>query len=197
VHGRPWLQQREVMARTPLECAWPQDAANLGDGAVRAIFLAVVAIGLGLVYLKGGNRVDEDDVRGLVARSQQGFVARDADALCGLMHEDYEQTVQSSDGQSMRRKTSDRDETCDLIRQTLERLYEVEHAAGRPLARQDQVIEGIVLAPDRSHAVARIRTTLHLPGARMVSSERITVERRRWRTWMMANESRSAAMPSR
>lgn len=159
-----------------------------GEGRMRVWLLLLVLIGVALFYNLGGNRLDEQMVRDFYQRSEQALLAQDAEALCAMLAEDFQQTITLRVESQEKRETVDKPKYCRDLAASMEQVRRLQAAmGGRSPIEYRQTVVSVTLAPDKRSAEVEMRSTLAMPGVRMTSRNRDTVVRQRWK--MLATHS--------
>ncbi len=133
------------------------------------------------VYEWGGNSLSEAQVRAFYQRSAEVLAEADDVALCEMLAEDYEQSVVMKYETEQAERVVSKLEYCRDLAATTELLRRYRAQLGRVPMDHKQTIRRITLAKDGQSAEVELSSTLDLPGMRMVSRSRDTIERRRWK----------------
>lgn len=166
---------------------------NQGEGMRSLIgvvmVLVLLAVG-GSVYLRGGNKINESQVRALYLRADQALAAGDDKPLCDMLSKDYVQTTVTKTEADQSEQRYDRAQYCASLAESMGQLRQFREAFGdRMPLRYEQKVNSISIASDGRSAEVEVSAIVEMAGVRMVSRGRDTVERSRWRTYM--TESRA------
>ncbi|MQP77495.1 hypothetical protein CQ393_16570 [Stenotrophomonas sp. MYb238] len=143
--------------------------------------LVLLAVAGG-VYQWGGNSLDEKQVREYYRGVEQATLAFDDELLCGMLAEDYQQSLVMKSESSSQESMLGKQEYCQDTARSMAMLRRVQEAlGGHAPMRYEQTIKSIRIADDGRSARVETSALLDMPGVRLVSRSRDTVERRRWR----------------
>jgi len=144
--------------------------------------LLVLLAVAGGIYQWGGNSLDEKQVRDYYRGVEQATLAFDDALLCGMLAEDYRQSLVMKSESSSEESTLGKQEYCEDAARSMAMLRRVQEAVGgRVPMRYEQTIRSISIAADGRSAKVEMSARVDMPGVRLVSRSRDTIERRRWR----------------
>jgi len=154
------------------------------------VALVVVLAVCGSVYLRGGNKINQDQVRALYQRTDLAIAASDDKPLCEMLSEDYVQTTVTKTETAQAEESHDRAQSCAALAQSMQQLRQLrEMFGGRMPLRYEQTVGDISIASDGRSAEVEVSAIVEMAGVRMVSRGRDTVERRRWRTYLTSSRA--------
>lgn len=151
--------------------------------------VVVVAVG-GSIYLHGGNKITESQVRALYLRADQALAAADDKPLCEMLSKDYVQTTITKTETEQVEQRYDRAQYCASLVESMGQLRQFREAfGGRMPLRYEQKVDSISIASDGRSAEVEVSAIVEMAGIRMVSRGRDTVERSRWRTYVTGSRA--------
>ena len=154
------------------------------------VVLVVVLAVCGSVYLRGGNKINQDQVRALYQRTDLALAASDDKPLCEMLSKDYVQTTVTKTETAQAEQSHDREQSCAALAQSMQQLRQLrEMFGGRMPLRYEQTVGDISIASDGRSAEVEVSAIVEMAGVRMVSRGRDTVERRRWRTYLTSSRA--------
>lgn len=151
------------------------------------VALVVVLAVCASVYLRGGNKINQDQVRALYQRADLALAASDDKPLCEMLSEDYVQTTVTKTETAQAEESHDRAQSCAALAQSMQQLREM--FGGRMPLRYEQTVGDISIASDGRSAEVEVSAIVEMAGVRMVSRGRDTVERRRWRAYLTSSRA--------
>lgn len=154
---------------------------------VSLVVLAAIVAG---VYQWGGNSLSERQVRALYEHADKAMAAADDKVLCEMLAEDYQQSVVMKTENEQAQRVVGKQEYCAELARTMGMMRQLQAQLGRIPLRYQQTIKSVTLSDDGRSAKVEVSSVLELPGVRMVSRGRDTVERSRWKVLV----TRSAAV---
>ncbi|GEM_PF-919509 len=145
------------------------------------VSLAVVIAAVAGIYQWGGNSLSERQVRAFYERADEAMAIADDKALCELLAEDYQQSVVMKTENAQSERSLGKKEYCAELARTMDMMRQLQAQLGRIPLRHQQTIKSITLSEDGSTAKVELSSVLEIPGMRMVSRGRDTIERNRWK----------------
>jgi methylphosphotriester-DNA--protein-cysteine methyltransferase len=150
--------------------------------------LFVLSLVAGGIYCWGGNSLDERQVRAFYAQAEQALLEGDDEALCDMLADGYRQASVLKTEAGQIEQDVDKQRYCEEVAQTTKAMQQLREAMGgySPI-RYEQQIKRITLFEDGEQAKVEMTSTLDMAGMRLVSRNRDTIERRRWRTQLVSS----------
>lgn len=160
----------------------------------------VFALLLGVLVaasLRLGDSLDDKRVRDFYQQVHLANQTLDDKRLCAMLADDFQMSMKIYMDTQQKTLVAEKDDWCNDSARSMEKSRQLLKKIGQHVnVDYSQTIVSVDIAPDKSSAVVKLRSTLQLPGMRMTSRYQDTLTRQQWRTRIQRTEGVTWIGPS-